>query len=229
MNKPTQHSTKILLLEDDPLLGDQICFTLKANSYQVTWSQDIAHCKECLQDSQYDIAIFDVDIRGENSIDFFIQQRHTGYQTPTLFLSANGTQENVRRVLEAEGNDFIHKPIDNYELLLRIKAHLRLLGVKPSFRFANAILDINENIINEDNKKVSLSDRQMEILTWFFKHPEQTIQRQSLLANLSNGDADDERTLDSHISQIRRKMRDKKIISFNIQSVYGVEIGRAHV
>jgi len=222
MNIKQTEITKILFLEDDPLVGEQICFTLRANEYQVEWSKSIAHCEALLRTSTYDIAIFDVDIQGSNSIDFFVRQRLDGYQIPTLFLSANGTRDNVHRVLEAGGNDFIHKPIDNYELLLRLKAHLRLLGVQPSFKFAKAQLDTGENLLIEEDRKTSLSDRQMEIMAWFFKHPEQTVQRDGLLSALSDSDAEDHRTLDSHISQIRRKMRDKKIVSFNIQAVYGV-------
>lgn len=222
MENQNHQPTTVLLLEDDPLVGDQICFTLRANGYIVEWCESIRRCEHLLSNNTFDLAIFDVDIQGDNSIDFFVRQQLDGYQIPTIFLSANGTQENVRRVLEAGGNDFIHKPIDNYELLLRLKAHLRLLGVTPSFKFAKAELDIQENILTEETRKVALSERQMEILAWFFKHPEQTIQRDHLLENLSQSEAEDHRTLDSHISQVRRKMRDKKITSFNIQAVYGV-------
>lgn len=214
---------KIFLLEDDQILGEQISFMLEANHFDTTWSHTIDDATKNLRNNQYDISIFDINIGSGSSLELFENFKNESIKkSPTLFLSANGTDENVIKALELGANDFIHKPINEKELLLRINTHIRVLNIKSQLEFAHLYLDPEQKMVNYSGTQVSFSATQIMILKLLFINSNKIIKRESILTEINDKGDIDQRTLDSHISQIRKKFREKQIRHVSIESVYKI-------
>lgn len=212
----------ILLLEDDLLIGEQIEFTLRANNLDVLWVKTIFECETLLDSNNPDLIIFDVNIGTDSSLNLLKSLNEKNILYPTIFLSANGSDENIIKALELGANDFIHKPINNKELILRIKTHLRLLNLKPENSFEDVILDLSQATLKYQNIIISLNNRQKEIMQLFFKNTNKIIKRADLYNHLKENEEFDIRTIDSHVSQIRRKLRENRIRHISIESIYRI-------
>jgi two-component system phosphate regulon response regulator OmpR len=212
----------ILLLEDDPIIGEQIVFSIEAQDLEVHWSTSIAQCREYLSGHKPGLAIFDINLEDGNSLDLLEDLRRNGVMVPTIFLSAMGMPENIVRAFEAGANDFINKPIENRELMLRIRAHLRLLDVSGGLCFEGVSLNVDAGAVSYRGTEVRLNARQCAILAYLFENPQKVVRRERLLKRLRKSGAIDERTVDSHISQIRRRFRAHGIRHISIESVYRV-------
>lgn len=211
----------IFVLEDDPLVGEQVVYTLEAEGFEVTWSKSIEETIESFHSKSFDLGIFDVNIGQDNSISFFSQLKKDNFEMPVIFLSANGSTENVVAALKLGANDFIHKPIDNAELIARIGVHLRLLKIENRMIFEGVELNESENSVLYDGKLVSINSRQTSILKLFFERRNELVTREDLVSLFELESDFDVRTIDSHISQLRKKLREKEIRHISISSVYG--------
>jgi DNA-binding response OmpR family regulator len=220
----------ILLLEDDPIIGEQIKFTLTMNDLNVRWVKTIEDCKSELEKQTPNLAIFDVNIGNESSLDLLKTIQTNKSSLPTVFLSANGSEENVIKALELGANDFIHKPINNKELILRVKTHLRLLGgVETASPDSNLIfegitLNPTDKCLTYEEIQINLNQRQTELLILFYEYANKVLKREQILQLLiDSGESDiDKRTVDAHISQIRAKLRKSGIRHISIESVYRI-------
>lgn len=211
---------KLLLLEDDPVLGKGLDMLFKLEKYDVDWSKSIQEAKEYLEQSTYDIAIFDVNLPDGSGIDFCKRLRKNNILVPIIILTARTDEQSVVSGLLSGANDYMKKPFSNYELLARVIVHTRSHSVDED----DKLLEICEKkrVVIYKGKEIKLNRREFEILNLFWDRKEQIISRELIIERALDNIEVSDRTVDSHISHIRKKLRDEKIVEVSIKSEYGI-------
>ena len=119
---------KILLLEDDPNLAKSLIKYLQKNDYKVDWVKNGEEAIDLSYDKRYDLYLFDVNVPLVNGIDVLTGLRQAEDRTPTIIISAQIDIDSMTKGFTAGADDYVKKPFDPEELLLRIKAKTMLLG-----------------------------------------------------------------------------------------------------
>ena len=114
----------ILFLEDDKLLGTSVVEELENALYSVDWVQEGDDAAQASYDKNYKLYLFDVNVPGINGFDLLDQLRCSGDITPTIFLTSQNQIDDLKKGFEIGANDYIKKPFDLDELLIRIESKM---------------------------------------------------------------------------------------------------------
>lgn len=215
--------TKILLVEDDPLLGEGLLISLNLEGHTAVWEKTVKSAWEAYQTQDFDLVILDIGLPDGKGTELCQQIRSENNKIGILFLTAKTDEETVVRGLELGANDFVKKPFSQKELMARIKVILRpkLLSDKE-LKGGGVTLSPERRTATFKEQTLSLNRRQFDILSFFMSHPDQIVTRDQLLNHLNtDGDVID-RTIDSHVSQLRKILKSNHVNSLNIASIYGI-------
>ena len=214
--------TKILLVEDDKKLGAQIVEYLNDAGYDTTWIIDGYDALEELHsNSDFKLLILDLMLPSVSGMEILENLRQHS-NMPVLILSARNETFDKVKALKLGADDYMTKPFWPEELIERVKARLRRPNIEKSniFIFKSMKIDYNARKVFINEKIVELTKAEYEIILILSKRPNETITRQILLDNALDPDNEGtERTLDVHISRLRKKLND---ISKNIETVWGI-------
>jgi DNA-binding response OmpR family regulator len=212
-----------LLVEDDPILGAGIKMNLEIEKYQVSWVKDLTSAREMSNQNQYDLIILDIGLPDGNGLNFCRELRTGGSHFPIIMLTALADEDSVVAGLSAGANDYIRKPFGNRELVARIKTALREpSGRGDQLRFGKIVILKDQRRVQVDDKSVDFNRREFDILTYLVNHGDNIVSRENLLQFLDRDGEILDRTLDSHISHIRAKLKKADVTSVSIASVYGI-------
>jgi DNA-binding response OmpR family regulator len=213
----------ILLVEDDPILGKSIKNTLELESFHVRWSQTVEGTKELIKNNDFECILLDIGLPDGNGISLCKNLRAEFRQIPILFLTAQTDERSLLQAFEAGGNDFLRKPFSQKELLARIKAHTRNVSTsKNSTIFRELEINLENREAFYSGKKVEFNNTEMQILFFLISNAEKIVTRDRLIEFLGKSNDIFDRTIDSHISHIRKQFKNYDIQSIQIKSVYGV-------
>lgn len=212
-----------LLVEDDPILGAGIKMNLEMEKYQISWAKDLQSARTMNSQNQYDLMILDLGLPDGDGLHFCRELRGGGTRFPIIMLTAQADEDTVVAGLSAGANDYIRKPFGNRELLARIKTALREPTPEGDrIRFGNVVILKEQRRIQVDDKTVDLNRREFDIFTYLVNHGDNIVSRENLLQFLDRDGEILDRTLDSHISHIRAKLKKADVSSVTIASVYGI-------
>lgn len=212
-----------LLVEDDPILGAGIKMNLEMEKYQISWAKDLLSAREMHNQNQYDLMILDLGLPDGDGLHFCRELRGNGTRFPIIMLTAQADEDTVVAGLSAGANDYIRKPFGNRELLARIKTALREPAAQGDrIRFGNVLILKEQRRVQIDDKTVDLNRREFDIFTYLVNHGDNIVSRENLLQFLDRDGEILDRTLDSHISHIRAKLKKSEVTSVTIASVYGI-------
>ena len=215
--------SRFLLIEDDPILGAGIKMNLEMERYDISWAQDLNSARSLNTENQYDLCILDVGLPDGNGLQFCRELRGNGSRFPIIMLTALADEDSVVAGLSAGANDYIRKPFGNRELLARIKTALREPATTgDQTRFGNVVILKDQRRVQIDDKVVDFNRREFDILTYLVNHGDNIVSRENLLQFLDRDGEILDRTLDSHISHIRAKLKKSEVTSVTIASVYGI-------
>ena len=217
--------TKILLVEDDADFGLILKHYLELSDFEVDWFQNPADVLEILKsDFCFNIGILDImmpNIDGFSLAKIILKEKHN---FPLLFLSAKNQKIDRLTGLKIGADDYIAKPCDPEELILRIKNILKRVSSPPletNFKIGEYSLDSEKLLLTHRNEKVRLTLREKDLLLYLLKQNKQTIKRNDILDNLwETNDYFTGRSLDVFISRIRKYFRHDEQIK--IQSIRGI-------
>lgn len=153
--------TKILLLEDDPNLAKSLIKYLQRHDYEVDWAKQGEEAIDLSYDNKYDLYLFDVNVPLVNGIDVLTGLRQAEDRTPTIIISAQVDIDSMTKGFSAGADDYVKKPFDPEELLLRIKAKTTLC--KKSIIVHGYSLDTTSNKIYLDNIICGIGEVQKNI------------------------------------------------------------------
>ena len=213
----------ILVVEDDPVQRRLMKAVLTRGGYNVFQACDGNEGMAVLDRQHIDLVVLDVMLPGMNGFDFAKNLRQGGSELPLLMVTARQTQRDKREGFLAGTDDYMTKPVDEEELLLRISALLRRSKIAAEKRIVVGDTELDYNCMTVSEKGVWSELPQKEFLLLFklLSYPGQIFTRRQLMDEIWNLDCDtDERTVDVHINRLRDRYR--KSEDFEIVTVRGL-------
>lgn len=199
---------RILLVEDDALLGDGIRAGLGIAAYAVDWVRDGESGLRALLDHDYDACILDLGLPKRDGIAVLQSLRAAGKSTPVLVLTARDTPEDKIAGLDGGADDYLSKPFDLGELQARLRALLRRAGgsAAPLLRYRDVGLDPAARRVTRNGEEVPLSAREYALLHEFMSHPKHIRSRAQLEESLyAWGDEAGSNTVEVYVHHLRKK------------------------
>lgn len=202
----------ILIVDDDARLRDLLQRFLRQNGFWATAAGDAAQARRIQRGLKFDLIVMDVMMPGEDGLAFTRALRQSN-DTPILFLTALGTTQERITGLDAGGDDYLIKPFDPRELLLRIGAILRRRPQtreptpSPRFLFLGAHrYDADNGQMFHNNEVMHLTATEQQLMQVFAAHANEILSRDRLVQELaSTGAQAQERAVDVQIARLRRK------------------------
>jgi DNA-binding response OmpR family regulator len=214
--------TRVLLVEDDDKLGRQVASGLRAAGFETEWATrgDEALAADF---GAFALVILDLMLPGAHGFDVLKALRAEHHQVPVLVLSARQDTADKVRALELGADDYMTKPFWPEELVARVRARLRrpaLTGDINAVVFGPVRLDLRARRVTVEGAAVDLTRVEFDLLAALAKRPGAAVSRAWLVEHVLDPARDgDERTLDAHVSRLRRKLGDA---GKRIATVWGV-------
>jgi DNA-binding response OmpR family regulator len=173
-----------------------------------------------LASGRFDLITLDIKLPDGNGYDFCREIRRTGLRVPVIMLTTEVGAESVARGLEVGADDYLKKPIEAVELRARLRGHLRREAAE--IEFAELRMDPQKRQVHFREQEIVLTGRQFEILLVLLRRPEVVLTRESLISQLGRDLEISDRTVDSHVSQLRKRLKEAGVDRLVITPVYGV-------
>jgi len=209
--------THLLIVDDDERIRSLLGRFLHRNGFLVTTARDAAHARRLLAGLDFDLIVLDVMMPGEDGVSFTRALR-LYRDTPVLLLTARGETEARIEGLEAGADDYLPKPFEPKELLLRINAILRRMPDTPDDAALPKLLhlgplryDIERGELRRGDAPVRLTATEAQLMRIFAACPGQPVSRSRLVEDLGRGTGREggqaqERAVDVQITRLRRKL-----------------------
>lgn len=199
---------RILLVEDDDLLGDGLAAGLTLDGYGVDWVQDGEAARLALLAENYDACVLDLGLPRRDGLAVLRELRGRGKRTPVLILTARDTTADKVAGLDAGADDYLLKPFDLPELQARLRALLRRAGgqATPLLQYAAIALDPAARRVTLNGEPVAVSAREYALLHDFLSHPGHIRSRHELESSLyAWGEEVESNTVEVYIHHLRKK------------------------
>ncbi len=202
MNKFIAH---ILVVDDDDGIRSLVKKYLNENNYLVTTAKSAEDAKEKINFIKFDLIVLDIMMPGKSGLEF-TQENKSILNTPIIFLTAKGEASERVLGLETGGDDYLPKPFEPKELILRIKNILDKTSIKNTKRiieFGNVKIDLNKLFIIKNNKEFKINNTEKMILEKMINSPGQTFSRDEIGKIIK---LEKERSIDVIITRLRKKI-----------------------
>ena len=210
----------ILLVEDDEALQELIKKLLTNNEYIVSIAKNIQEAEKLLQLFVFDLIILDVMLPDISGLEFFKNAIKDRVNTPVIFLSALSDVDDRVAGLELGANDYIGKPFDSRELLLKIKKNLSKVQTLNVVKFGQeSVFNLKEETFFHRNQQIKLSSNEIKILKLLIYNSNQYLTRD--LLNNELGLDYLSRSGDMQISRLRQKLKNECNLNDIIRSIHG--------
>jgi len=200
---------KVLLLEDDAQLSEIIAEYLEENSCAVTLAYDGQEAIDRIYEERFDILLLDVKVPLMNGFDLLLKVRNEGNETPAIFLTSLNSMDDLSRAFEVGCDDYLKKPFELRELLLRVKTITKRAffhKAVPMIELGGGVFfDVNSSKITKDGAAVTLSKKESLILRLLVKHRGKIVTPQMIFENAWDyEDEPSEMSLRTYIKNIRK-------------------------
>jgi len=202
MNKFEAH---ILVVDDDDGIRDLVKQYLIQNNFVVTTANSAEDANEKIKIVKFDLIVLDIMMPGKSGLEFTIENKKK-LNTPIILLTAKGEASDRVEGLEIGADDYLPKPFEPKELILRIKNILnktKLKNKKRVLNFGNITIDLNRHIIFKENKEFKINNTEKTILEVMINSPGKTFSREEI-GSITN--LDKERSIDVIITRLRKKI-----------------------
>ncbi len=225
----------ILVVDDDDRLRDLLKRYLGENGFMVTVARDAAEARTRLEAFTFDLLVIDVLMPGEKGVDLAQSLRDRGMTVPIMMLTALSEADDRIAGLEAGADDYLAKPFEPRELVLRIEAILRRYGSRPEndvpgsvetseVMFGDFCFDMDRMVLHRGEEHIYLTTAEQDLLAALARRTGQTTSREQLFELTGgNGSADPaaSRSIDVQVTRLRRKLEDDPKQPRYLQTVRG--------
>jgi len=207
---------KILLMEDDPVLGEIVTDYLQLY-YEIDRVFDAKEAQSMIDEKHYDLFIFDMNVPGKSGVELLKEVRAFNDMTPAIIITAYADTKHLKESFDAGAHDYIRKPFDLEELKLRIEKSKTLFHIEQ-----NTPLKLSKTLtyypskytIYNGDEAMSLRPKEAAILDYFITHPNRLISQEELVQNIWQFDAlPSDATLRSYIRKLREVIGSEKIVT----------------
>tara|TARA_B100000749_G_scaffold130976_1_gene100459 strand:- start:238 stop:915 length:678 start_codon:yes stop_codon:yes gene_type:complete len=217
MNKKTFH---VLVVDDDDRIRELVKQYLEENDFLVTTARDALDAKKKLEIVKFDILILDIMMPGESGLSLTKEVKKNN-PTPIILLTAKGEKQDIIEGLELGADDYLGKPFEPKELLLRIKNILNKIQ-KPilpnEIYIGNALINFKKLYIKINKKIIKINPQERKVLEKMLESPGKVFSRDNIgkIINISK-----ERTIDVIITRLRQKIESKPKKPKYLQTIRG--------
>jgi DNA-binding response OmpR family regulator len=200
-------NSRILLVEDDEALGQQIVDRLRKSGFEPTWLRTGPAAMHA-NPADHDLVVLDLMLPGRHGLDVLKHFREQA-EVPVLVLSARNETATKVRALELGADDYLTKPFWPEELIARVQARLRrpVLQKGDIVELGAVRIDLGGRRLFVGQDEVDVTRIEFDLLAALAAHPGVAVSRQWLVSNVLDPDRDGtERTLDVHVSRLRKKL-----------------------
>ncbi|OKH88012.1 response regulator [Thalassospira sp. TSL5-1] len=225
----------ILVVDDDDRLRDLLKRYLGENGFMVTVARDATEARARLEAFTFDLLVIDVLMPGEKGVDLARSLRDRGMTVPIMMLTALTETDDRIAGLEAGADDYLAKPFEPRELVLRIEAILRRYGTRPEndvpgkvetteVMFGNFCFDMERMVLQRGDEHVYLTTAEQDLLAALARRTGQTTSREQLFeltGGTGSADPAASRSIDVQVTRLRRKLEDDPKQPRYLQTVRG--------
>lgn len=200
---------RVLLVEDDPLLGDGLAAGLEQAGFEVDWVKDGIAAVEAACVEPYAAMVLDLSLPRLDGIEVLARLRRHGARLPVLILTARDALGDRVRGLDGGADDYVVKPVDLTELAARLRALIRRSRgeASPTLRVGEVDLDPATHRLLFRGKPVELKPREFALLQELMLNAGRVLTREQLQDRLYGwGEAIDSNTVEVHVHRLRRKL-----------------------
>lgn len=214
---------KILVLEDDRELNRTVCSFLGSSGYEPVSCLNANEAYDALYESTVDLIVSDIMLPGADGFEFAQAVRDTNADIPILFMTARDDIASKQRGFRIGVDDYMVKPIELDELLLRIGALLRRARIASSRKIevGRFVMDADEHTAYLGDDEISLTNREFSILYKLLSYPRKTFTRTQLMGEFWDVDTETApRAVDVYMTKLRSKL--SACDDFEIKTVHGL-------
>ncbi|WPP01786.1 response regulator transcription factor [Pseudomonas sp. HR96] len=201
---------RLLLVEDNVALADELLAGLNRQGYAVDWLADGRDAARQGLTEPYDLVVLDLGLPGLPGLEVLGQWRAAGCHVPVLVLTARSAWAERIEGLKAGADDYLSKPFHPEELHLRVQSLLRRargLANQPQLHGAGLQLDEGRQCVTQAGEEVQLTSAEFRLLRYFMLHPGQILSKGHLAEHLYDGETErDSNVLEVHVNHLRRKL-----------------------
>ena len=202
MNKFSGH---ILVVDDDDGIRDLVKQYLTENNFLITTAKNAEEAKEKISIIKFDLIVLDIMMPGKTGLEFTLENKDK-INTPIILLTAKGEAAERIKGLEVGADDYLPKPFEPKELILRIKNILnktKSKNQKKIIEFNNVKINLSKSLIIQNKKEFKINNTEKIILEKMINAPGQTFSRETIGKLI---DLDKERSIDVIITRLRKKI-----------------------
>lgn len=214
---------KILVVEDDRELNKTVCSFLNRSGYEATGCLNATDAYDALWSNLFDLIVSDVMMPGTDGFEFAANVRELNKDIPILFMTARDDIASKQRGFRIGADDYMVKPINLDELLLRIEALLRRAGIASSHKLeiGSFSMDSDEHTAYLNGEEIPLTNREFSILYKLLSYPKKTFTRTQLMDEFWDAATDTApRAVDVYMTKLRGKLAACE--DFEIKTVHGL-------
>lgn len=217
---------KLLIVEDDPNLGEILSEYLGLKGYETTLMRDGEEGGLAFKREAYDLCILDLMMPKKDGFTLAKEIRITDNETPIIFLTAKSMKQDIIKGFTLGADDYMTKPFSMEELLLRIQAILKRSTKKEEepfpnpFKIARLTYYYQENRLITPDREINLTTKENELLKIFFENVNKTVERSVALKKIWKDDSYfNARSMDVYIAKVRKYLQDEP--SLKILTIHG--------
>ena len=216
---------RILVVEDDRLLNNNLCYNLSAAGYEVDAALTKSVAERFCRKQEYDLIVLDINLPDGNGFDFCRDIKESRPDTAVIFLTANDMESDMLKGYELGADDYVTKPFPISVFQKKVAAllsRMKKMAGGDCYNDGNLLIDFAEMTATRDGESISFTPMEYRLLKILIKNPRTVLTRQILLEKLWDIDGNfvDEHALTSTISRIRSKIENPD--HAYIKTVYGM-------
>lgn len=214
---------RLLVVEDDPRLGEALCGELRGAGWTVAWVRD-AHGGRRRADEEWDAILLDLGLPDGSGFDVLAEIRAAGLRTPVIVLTARVRGPDKVKALDLGADDYVTKPFWTDEVLARLRAVLRRAGgdappLARTVRIGSCVFNLDAQRLTRGDEEIALTPTECAILAYLAERLDRPVRRGQISdAVLEAEDAHDS-ALQAHVSRLRRKLGSD---AEHLQTVWGI-------
>ena len=210
----------ILVIDDDKGIRELVKEYLNENNFITSTAKDAIEAKEKISLIKFDLIIVDIMMPGKSGLEF-LKENKSHLDTPIILLTAKGEAINRIEGLETGADDYLSKPFEPKELILRIRNILNRTNIikdRKEIEFGNIKINLNKMIVYKNNKQIKINNTEKKIFEKMLNSPGKVFSRESIgqLINI-----DKERSIDVVVTRLRKKIEDNPKNPKYLQTIRG--------
>ncbi len=213
----------ILVVDDQAHIRRLYEYTLEKNGYQPYAAGDGEEALKLMDSTHIDLVILDLMMPTMDGYTFLKTMRSGGSNIPVLIITARDSAEDIRKSFTLGTDDYMVKPVDEVEMILRVRALLRRAKIseEQKIMIGGTTLIYDSFTVIQDGEEIQLPKKEFQILFKLLSFPNKTFTRANLMEEFWSMDSESEaRTVDVHINRLRERFRDNR--DFQIVTVRGL-------